>query len=72
MAYTPTAWVTGDTINATAMNKIENGIANAGSVATVEIRYEGTGTLSCMCLVGATEGIPSGRSDYSLLAGSTQ
>lgn len=30
MAYTPTTWTTGDTITATAMNKIENGIANAG------------------------------------------
>lgn len=31
MAYTPTTWATGDTITASAMNKIENGIANAGS-----------------------------------------
>ena len=30
MSYTPTTWTTGDTITATAMNKIENGIANAG------------------------------------------
>ena len=30
MSYTPTTWQTGDTITATAMNKIENGIANAG------------------------------------------
>ena len=29
-SYTPTTWATGDTITATAMNKIENGIANAG------------------------------------------
>ena len=27
--YTPTTWTTGDTITASAMNKIENGIANA-------------------------------------------
>ena len=31
MSYTPTNWTTGDTITASAMNKIENGIANAGS-----------------------------------------
>lgn len=31
MSYTPTTWTTGDTITASAMNKIENGIANAGS-----------------------------------------
>lgn len=30
MSYTPTNWTTGDTITASAMNKIENGIANAG------------------------------------------
>lgn len=30
MAYTPTTWTTGDTVTATKMNKIENGIANAG------------------------------------------
>ena len=30
MSYTPTTWTTGDTITATAMNKIEQGIANAG------------------------------------------
>ena len=29
MSYTPTSWSTGDTITAAAMNKIENGIANA-------------------------------------------
>lgn len=30
MSYTPTNWNTGDTITAAAMNKIENGIADAG------------------------------------------
>lgn len=30
MSYTPTTWTTGDTITASAMNKIEQGIANAG------------------------------------------
>ena len=30
MSYTPTTWNTGDTVTASAMNKIENGIANAG------------------------------------------
>lgn len=36
MAYNPTTWQTGDTITATAMNKIENGIANAGSALVVQ------------------------------------
>lgn len=31
MSYTPTNWSTGDTITASSMNKIENGIANASS-----------------------------------------
>ena len=35
MAYTPTAWATGDTVTATKLNKIENGIANAGSALIV-------------------------------------
>lgn len=30
MAYTPTNWVTGDTVTATKMNKLEQGVANAG------------------------------------------
>ena len=30
MGYTPTTWTTGDTITATKLNKIENGIAGAG------------------------------------------
>ena len=30
MSYTPTTWTTGDTITATKLNKIENGIASAG------------------------------------------
>ena len=30
MSYTPTTWNTGDTITASAMNKIENGIVGAG------------------------------------------
>ena len=35
MAYTPTTWATGDTITAAKMNKLENGVANAGSVLIV-------------------------------------
>ena len=30
MAYTPTTWVAGDTVNATKLNKLEQGVANAG------------------------------------------
>lgn len=38
MSYTPTTWTTGDTITASAMNKIENGIANAGNGYDAVIR----------------------------------
>ena len=41
MSYTPTSWSTGDTITAAAMNKIENGIANAGGVLICNTSYDG-------------------------------
>lgn len=39
MSYTPTTWNTGDTITASALNKIENGIANAGGVLVCNSSY---------------------------------
>ena len=42
MSYTPTTWNTGDTITASAMNKIENGIANAGGGGEVITDTSGT------------------------------
>lgn len=36
MSYTPTNWNTGDTITASALNKIEQGIANAGSISVID------------------------------------
>lgn len=39
MAYTPTTWVTGDTVTATKMNKLENGVANAGGDYDLVIEY---------------------------------
>ena len=41
MAYTPTQWTTGDTITASAMNKLENGVANAGSALIVTVSNVG-------------------------------
>ena len=46
MSYTPTTWATGDTITASAMNKIENGIANAGGALVVQASTV-DGTLIC-------------------------
>ena len=41
MAYTPTTWNTGDTINAAKLNKIEQGIAGSGGVVSVRISATG-------------------------------
>lgn len=41
MSYTPTSWTTGDTITASALNKIEQGIANAGGSAPVMVTMSG-------------------------------
>ena len=44
MAYTPTNWSTGDTITATKLNKLENGVANSGGrkypTVTVNITHK--------------------------------
>lgn len=37
MAYTPTVWASGDTIDATKLNKIEQGIANATSIPMIKV-----------------------------------
>lgn len=37
MAYTPTTWANGDTIDATKLNKMEQGIANAGAAMIVNL-----------------------------------
>lgn len=42
MAYTPTQWNTGDTITASAMNKIEQGIADGGGGAVIINDTNGT------------------------------
>lgn len=41
MAYTPTTWVTGDTITTTKLNKIEQGIANSGATLICNITSGG-------------------------------
>lgn len=43
MSYTPTTWNTGDTITASALNKIENGIANAGGGGTAWVTLSASG-----------------------------
>lgn len=41
MAYEPTTWASGDTITATKMNKIEQGIANGGGAFVVNDTLSG-------------------------------
>lgn len=41
MAYTPTNWVTGDTVTATKLNKLEQGVANAGSALICTCSWNG-------------------------------
>lgn len=43
MAYTPTTWVTGDTVTATKLNKLEQGVANAGSALICTYSNNGSG-----------------------------
>ena len=43
MSYTPTTWNTGDTITPSALNKIENGIADAGGGGVASVRISASG-----------------------------
>lgn len=43
MSYTPTTWQTGDTITAAGLNKIEQGIANAGSAIPLVVTVTESG-----------------------------
>jgi len=47
MAYEPTVWQTGDVVTAEKMNKLEQGVANAGSggSGTMIVHDSGEGTL---------------------------
>lgn len=40
MSYTPTEWETGQTITAEKLNKLEQGVANAGGVFVVGMTYD--------------------------------
>lgn len=51
MSYTPTTWTTGDTITATALNKIEQGIAGAGGGYDLVIDYD-IPTTTCSIISG--------------------
>ena len=42
MAYTPTTWSSGDTITATKLNKIEQGIVGVGGILVVTVTINST------------------------------
>ena len=66
MGYTPTTWATGDTVTASALNKIENGIANAGSVASVTVDFRNGGMSgSVFCFIGYAKFV-TGEGFYSI------
>lgn len=52
MSYEPHTWQTGETITAAGLNKIEQGIANAGSGGTATIKISATGFGSTSHLFG--------------------
>ena len=56
MSYTPTTWTTGDTITATALNKIENGIANADGAFDAIVDISHTGNTSDPTVFTAVKG----------------
>lgn len=61
MAYSPTTWTTGDTISASALNKIEQGIAGAGASLIVNITDTGDGYVMDKTYVEIYEAMEAGR-----------
>lgn len=45
MSYTPTQWATGDIITAEKLNKLENGVANAGGGGVLVVHVNENGVL---------------------------
>lgn len=64
MAYTPTTWATGDTITASAMNKLENGVANAGSAMILTTTVIGGNTVLDHTMKEIYDAISSGTPVY--------
>lgn len=61
MAYSPTTWTTGDTISASALNKIEQGIAGAGASLIVNVTDTGDGIVMDKTYVEIYEAMKDGR-----------
>lgn len=78
MSYTPTQWATGDIITAEKLNKLENGVANAGGGGVLIVHVDENGVLDktwkeihdagvCFLAMEGTGGGLSGT-EYRLLA----
>lgn len=61
MAYSPTTWTTGDTISASALNKIEQGIADAGASLIVNVTDTGDDIVMDKTYVEIYEAMKAGR-----------
>ena len=46
MSYEPTNWQTGDIVTSTKLNKLEQGVANAGGGGVLVCTQDGTGKLN--------------------------
>lgn len=64
MAYTPTTWNTGDDVTATKLNKIENGIANAGSAVICNLTNSGSGYVLDKTVQEIYDALENGTSAY--------
>ena len=62
MSYTPTTWNTGDTITASALNKIENGIANAGGNLYLTCTRDGDTVSTGITIGDAIDAMKTGKS----------
>ena len=50
MSYTPTEWKTGDIVTSTKLNKLEQGVANAGAlVVNISVTDNGDDTYTYTC-----------------------
>lgn len=69
MAYTPTTWTTGDTITASALNKIEQGIANGGggNIPIYAIYSEGSSIEYCHINGDFAEAYQNWQNDVPML-----
>lgn len=65
MSYEPTNWKTGDVVTSTKLNKLEEGVANAGMVVPVFTIDEQQNITCNMTFAEISEAIASGRVAYA-------